>query len=88
MAGCLTLRDTGFGLRGPMPRTIAPVGWGRCHATPNPVSEGAPSDRHARGVVTGGLWIVGGQRFLPLLRAPQNVWAASAVLLVHWLLKK
>ena len=32
--------------------------------------EGAPSDRHARSVVTGGVWVGGSQRLLPVLRTP------------------
>jgi hypothetical protein len=35
-----------------MPQFIALVRWGRCQATPDLVSEGAPSDGHARGVVS------------------------------------
>jgi hypothetical protein len=48
---------------------IALVWLGRCHASPDRVSKGAPSDRHARGVVTGGLWMCS-QRFLAVLGAP------------------
>jgi hypothetical protein len=70
VAGCLTLLDARLGLRGPMPGHIALVWWGRCHASPDRVSECAPSDRHARGVVTGGLGMVCSQRFVPVLGAP------------------
>jgi hypothetical protein len=53
-----------------MPGHIALVWWGRCHAWPDRVSKGAPCDRHARGVVTGGLRVVCRQRFVPVLGAP------------------
>jgi hypothetical protein len=66
--GCLTPGDTGLGLRAPTPGHIALVWLGRCHASPDRVSKGAPSDRHARGVVTGGLWMCS-QRFLAALGA-------------------
>lgn len=49
---------------------IALVWSGRCHASPDGMPEGAPSDRHARGVVAGGLWMVCGEWLVPVLRAP------------------
>jgi hypothetical protein len=49
---------------------IALVWLGRCHASPDRVFKGALSDRDARGVVTGGLWMVSSQRFLAMLGAP------------------
>jgi hypothetical protein len=42
----------------------------RCRPSPDPVPEGAPSDRHARSVVTGGLWVGGRLCLLPVLRTP------------------
>jgi len=53
-----------------MPGHIALVWWGRCHASPDPVSECAPSDGHVRGVVSGGLGTVCCEWFVPVLRAP------------------
>ena len=68
--GFLTPSGIRFGLGGPMPRTIALVVWGRCRPSPDRVSEGASCDRDARGVVTGGFAVLGGEGFLPVLGAP------------------
>jgi hypothetical protein len=60
VAGFLASTGGGSGLGAPMPGHIALVRSGRWRPSPDPVPEGAPSDRHARGVVSGGLWM-GGQ---------------------------
>src|SRR6266702_7559034 len=69
-AGSVTPPGARCGLDGPMPGTIALVVPGRCRPSPDRIPEGAPSDRDARGVVTGGLTSRGGQRPLPVLTSP------------------
>jgi hypothetical protein len=53
-----------------MPVTIALVVMGRCRPTPDRVSEGASSDRDARGIVTGDGAGGRGHRLVPVLGAP------------------
>jgi hypothetical protein len=53
-----------------MPHSIAPVLWGRCRPSPDRVSQGASSDRHGGSVVAGGLPVLRGEGFLPVLGAP------------------
>ena len=66
----LTPRATWPGLDGPMPRTITPVMRGRCHPTPDRVPQGAPTDRHRSGGVSGSPSFLTVQWLLPVLGAP------------------
>src|SRR5947209_15192415 len=69
-AGSLIPKSTPVGLDGPMPGTIALVVSGRCRPSPDRVPLGAPADRDARRIVSGGLASGRGHGFLPVLRAP------------------
>lgn len=61
-AGFLTPRGFRSGLDGPMPATITLVVAGRCRPSPDRVPSGTPADRDARGIVSAGLAVLGGQK--------------------------
>ncbi len=68
-AGSLAPEGLRSGLGGPMPVTITLVVTGRCRPTPDRMLLGASPDRDARGIVTGRPAVLGGEGFLPVLRA-------------------
>ncbi|MBE1460122.1 hypothetical protein H4W79_004336 [Nocardiopsis terrae] len=59
-AGSLTPGGLRWGLGGPRPAPIAPVGAGRCRPTPDRVPLGAPPDRDAGRIVPGRLAFAAG----------------------------
>ena len=70
VADSLTPTSARFGLDGPRPAPITPVGAGRCRPTPDRVPLGASPDRDARRIMTGGLTFLAGGGFLPVLGTP------------------